>query len=135
MCANVAAGRWHRPSAELEIMLEPDERASAEARAFMRKHLPALGFPELEDNAVLIASELVTNSVKYASSYGPIWLSVRLAARRPLIEVHDCSPELPQFREADYAAESGRGLHVVNALCAAFDWNHVEGGKVIWALM
>ena len=135
MNANVVAGWWDRPSSELEVRLAPDEHAPAEARVFIREHVRRLGFPKLVDDAALIAVELVTNSVKYASSYGPIWLSVRLAARRPLIEVQDCSPELPEFREPDYVAESGRGLHVVDALCAAFDWKRVDGGKIVWALM
>jgi hypothetical protein len=38
-------------------------RAPGEARAFIRKHLAALGFTALEDDVVLIATELVTNSV------------------------------------------------------------------------
>jgi anti-sigma regulatory factor (Ser/Thr protein kinase) len=134
MCASVAEW-WERPPTEHEIMLEPNPQAPAEARAFIRKHLPALGFRTLEEDGVLVATELVTNAVKYAGSYGPIWLSVRLAAWRPLIEVQDCSPELPHFREPDYEAEYGRGLHVVRALCTTFAWNPVEGGKVVYALL
>jgi anti-sigma regulatory factor (Ser/Thr protein kinase) len=109
-------------------------RAPAEAREFIRRHLPGLGFPRLVDNATLVAVELVTNSVRYAPE-GPIWLSLRLASGRPLVEVQDCSTRLPVFRDPDYAAESGRGLHVVDALCAILDWAPVHGGKVTWALL
>jgi anti-sigma regulatory factor (Ser/Thr protein kinase) len=124
-----------RATAELEIKLVPDLRAPATARAFVRRHLPELGFPGLVDNGTLVAVELVTNAVKYAGGYGPIWLSLRLAGGGPLIEVQDCSPLLPEFQEPDYVTESGRGLHVVQALCAAFEWTQVDNGKVIFALL
>ena len=131
----MALAERRRAAAELEIKLDPDLRAPATARAFIRQHLPALGFPGLVDNGTLVAVELVTNAVKHAGVYGPIWLSLRLAGGRPLIEVQDCSPRLPEFRQPDYAAESGRGLHVVSALCAGFDWHPLDGGKVVWALL
>ena len=132
----MALAERRRAAAELEIKLDPDLRAPAAARAFVRHHLPALGFPGLVDNGTLVAVELVTNAVKHAGVYGPIWLSLRLAdGGHPLIEAQDCSPRLPEFREPDYEAESGRGLHVVQALCAAFDWNPVDGGKIVWALL
>lgn len=124
-----------RPSTHRQIELKPDDQASAEARTFVRHHLAELGFATLVDNGVLIAAELVTNSFKYAGEYGPIRLVLRLAGGRPIIEVRDGSPELPVFREPDHVAESGRGLHVVAALSAAFDWSHVEGGKITWALL
>jgi anti-sigma regulatory factor (Ser/Thr protein kinase) len=124
-----------RPSTEREIKLEATDRAPAEARRFVRHHLVDLGFPKLVDDGILIAAELVTNSFKYAGAHGPIWLAVRLAAGGPVVEVWDCSPELPVLREPDYAAECGRGLHVVAALAAAFDWDAVDGGKVTWALL
>jgi anti-sigma regulatory factor (Ser/Thr protein kinase) len=124
-----------RPSTDREIRLEPDDQAPAAARRFVRHHLVELGFPRLVDDGVLIAVELVTNACKHATAYGPIWLSLRLASGRPIIEVYDCSPELPVLREVDASAECGRGLHVVAALSAAFDWDRVTGGKITWALL
>jgi serine/threonine-protein kinase RsbW len=130
----------HKPAAgaavkHREIELKPDDQASGEARTFVRRHLADLGFARLVDDGVLIAAELVTNSYKYAGAYGPIVLSLRLTGGRPIIEVRDGSPEPPVFREPDDAAESGRGLHVIEALSAAFDWSHVEGGKIPWVLL
>ena len=134
MCTNAPTG-CRRPSTDLEIKLEPVPQAPGQARTFVRHHIPKLGFPTMVDDATLITAELVTNSLRYAAPYGPIWLALRLAGGRPLLEVQDCSPHLPVFREPDYAAESGRGLHVVDALCAVLDWAPVDGGKVVWAIL
>jgi anti-sigma regulatory factor (Ser/Thr protein kinase) len=131
MCTGLLPER----STDREIKLDPTDRAPAEARGFVRHHLADLGFPKLVDDGVLVAAELVTNAFRHAGTYGPIWLSLRLAGGRPLIEVRDRSPELPVFREPDFAAESGRGLHVVAALSAAFDWALADGGKITWALL
>ena len=130
MCTSAVS---RRPRMDREIRLDPVLEAPGQARTFMRHHMTALGFQLRVEDAALIAVELVTNALKYASSYGPFWLSVRLASGRALIEVEDGSPHLPVLREPDYEAESGRGLHVVAALSAAYDWRPVDGGKIVWA--
>jgi anti-sigma regulatory factor (Ser/Thr protein kinase) len=134
MCTSVLTG-CGRPPTDLEIKLDPVPEAPGEARTFVRRHLPALGFPGQVDDAVVIAAELVTNAVRYAGAYGPIWLSLRLVSGRALLEVQDCCPELPVFCEPDFMAEHGRGLHVVTALAAAFDWLPINGGKIVWAII
>jgi hypothetical protein len=45
-----------------EIKLDPDPASVRTARDFVRSNLCDLGFPESVDDAVLIASELVTNA-------------------------------------------------------------------------
>jgi anti-sigma regulatory factor (Ser/Thr protein kinase) len=132
MCA-IALADCRRPAADLELRLAPVPQAPSQAREFVRNRLPVLGLPQLVENATLVAVELVTNSFQHAPE-GPIWLSLRLAGGELLMEVQDCSARLPVFREPDYAAESGRGLHLVSALCKNLDWIVVDGGKVIWAL-
>jgi anti-sigma regulatory factor (Ser/Thr protein kinase) len=133
MCA-IAPADCRRPATDLELRLAPVPQAPARAREFIRNRLPVLGLPQLVETATLVATELVTNSYKHAPE-GPSWLSLHLAGSRLLLEVQDCSARLPEFREPDYAAESGRGLHLVAALCKDLDWSLVDGGKVIWALL
>ncbi|HEY7484011.1 MAG TPA: ATP-binding protein [Streptosporangiaceae bacterium] len=133
MCAGALA-ECKRPAAGLELRLAPVPPAAAEAREFVRDRLPVLGLFHLAENATLVAAELVTNSLKYAPE-GPIWLSLHLAGVGLLMEVQDCSARLPVFREPDYVAESGRGLHLVAALCESLGWIALDGGKVIWALL
>ncbi len=52
-----------------------------------------------------------------------------------LCAVADPSPRPPQPKEPDYLAESGRGLHVIDALSDR--WGSTvptDAGKVVWAL-
>jgi anti-sigma regulatory factor (Ser/Thr protein kinase) len=122
------------PCSEPEIALCPVPKAASQARAFIRHRLTELGFPKLVDDGVLIAVELVTNAVREAPD-GPVMLSLRLSAGRPVIEVRDCSPVLPVIRDADFVSETGRGLHIVGALAAELGWRRVGRGKVVWAAL
>ncbi|MEV0782334.1 ATP-binding protein [Streptomyces sp. NPDC050423] len=91
------------------------------------------------DVAVLLVSELVTNSMRYAS--GPI--DVRLVrphlngdgpAAHPglLVEVSDPLPDPPTERTAGPDDEGGRGLQLV--ACSARRWGirHGKSGKTVW---
>jgi anti-sigma regulatory factor (Ser/Thr protein kinase) len=80
------------------------------------------------------SEKLVTNAVTHAP-YGPITLSLRPARGRPLIEVRDCSAVLPVLKPADYVAESGRGLHIVEALSLEYGWERTRSGKTVWAIL
>ncbi|MFE1958428.1 ATP-binding protein [Streptomyces sp. NPDC059479] len=114
--------------------------------------------PAVRDVAVLLVSELVTNSLRYAS--GPI--GVRLALRagtsagtsaatspgtsagisagtstareRPalLVEVSDPLPDPPTERPAGPDDEGGRGIQLV--ACSAKRWGTRRGktGKTVW---
>jgi anti-sigma regulatory factor (Ser/Thr protein kinase) len=113
------------PGSEREIKLDPDPAAVRKARDFVRAGLRDLGFSGSVDDGVLIASELVTNAFRSAPDT-PCIVSVRNGAGRPVIEVYDCSPELPEPCEPDFVSEHGRGLHVVDALCV--EWTCVRSG-------
>ncbi|HEY2277690.1 MAG TPA: ATP-binding protein [Streptosporangiaceae bacterium] len=74
----------------------------------------------------LIVSELVTNSIVHSKSGsqidGTVTLTLTGHSRRIRVAVTDCGgPTRPQLREVDFCAESGRGLHLVDALAVA--WN------------
>ncbi|GAA2480732.1 ATP-binding protein [Streptomyces gobitricini] len=91
------------------------------------------------DVTVLLVSELVTNSLRYAS--GPI--GVRLIRLHPddgplppspalLVEVSDPLPDPPLERPAGPDDEGGRGLQLV--ACSARRWGTRKGrsGKTVW---
>lgn len=91
------------------------------------------------DVAVLLVSELVTNSMRYTA--GPI--GVRLVRPRPdgegpaahpglLVEVSDPLPDPPTERTAGPDDEGGRGLQLV--ACSAHRWGTRRGksGKTVW---
>ncbi|MFB8114892.1 ATP-binding protein [Streptomyces sp. NPDC056465] len=113
------------------------------ARHAVRDALHSWGYDaSVGDLAVLLVSELVTNSLRYAS--GPI--GVRLVRPRPggdgsaqgahghglLVEVSDPVPDPPTERTAGPEDEGGRGLQLV--ACSARRWGTRRGksGKTVW---
>ncbi|WP_066943959.1 ATP-binding protein [Streptomyces lushanensis] len=114
-------------------------RCVALARLELRKALAGWGLAELEDSALLVLSELLTNAGRHAQVV-PEQIIETHYFRRPAglrIEVHDGSPELPRRRPAGPEASGGRGLVLVDAL--ADEWGvieHGEGrGKTVWAAL
>ncbi|MFD9225469.1 ATP-binding protein [Streptomyces sp. NPDC060064] len=106
------------------------------ARHVVRDTLRAWGLDSvIGDVTVLLVSELVTNSLRYAS--GPI--GVRLVRPEPgasaptlRVEVSDPLPDPPTERSAELDEEGGRGLQLV--ACTARRWGTRRGrsGKTVW---
>jgi anti-sigma regulatory factor (Ser/Thr protein kinase) len=109
-----------------ELKLDPDPASVRKARHFVRTNLCDLGFPESVEDGELIVSELATNAILWAPQL-PCLVVVRVSGGHPVIEVHDGSSELPERCEPDFVAEHGRGLHLVDALCA--QWECVKSGS------
>jgi hypothetical protein len=100
------------------------------------------------ETAVLLVSELVTNSVRFARDPGlapryskhanasVISLSLRHFHGSLLIEVFDADDSPPILSGRDDYAESGRGLVLVNALSK--EWSYFfppGGGKVVYCVL
>jgi anti-sigma regulatory factor (Ser/Thr protein kinase) len=105
--------------------------APAEARRFVRSltHLLPVA---IMDAAALVASELVSNSYKYAGNPEgfPIDVSVDVDEDRARLEVIDHSTFHPTPETAEELREAGWSLLFMERLAA--DWGWVsEGG--IWA--
>ncbi|MFJ4838701.1 ATP-binding protein [Streptomyces sp. NPDC088746] len=113
------------------------------ARHAVRDALHQWGFDAaVGDVAVLLVSELVTNSLRYAS--GPIGVRLRwphpdgeapdagAEGRGLLVEVSDPVPDPPTERTAGPEDEGGRGLQLV--ACSARRWGTRRGksGKTVW---
>ncbi|MFI6285242.1 ATP-binding protein [Streptomyces sp. NPDC051018] len=91
--------------------------------------------PSVCDMTVLLVSELVTNSLRYAS--GPI--GVRLARQSPpddhpalLVEVSDPLPDPPTERIAAPDDEGGRGLQLVARSARRWGTRRGTTGKTVW---
>jgi anti-sigma regulatory factor (Ser/Thr protein kinase) len=129
MCPHPLTG-LPRPAMDIEVELEPTARAPGLARGFVARELAALGYPQLVEDARLMVSELVTNSVAAAPDR-PLWIDIRRCERGLMLEVWDCSPEPPAPRAPEFFAEGGRGLQVVDELSAEWGYDLFCCGKVI----
>ena len=115
-------------------MLEPVLRAPALARAFLREILAGWPASGHQDDALVVVDELVANAVLHAGT--EIELRFALQDDRLGIAVADRAPSRPNVTSPGEAAESGRGLLLVNAL--ARSWHVLPrrgGGKVVRAVL
>jgi|HubBroStandDraft_3_1064219.scaffolds.fasta_scaffold17493_3 hypothetical protein len=136
----------------------PDARSVGTARDFCLSTMRRWGVTDRQDDVAVVVSELLTNALRHAlpqagpppgSSHGfpdgpaggpgrsrwPVRLGLIQPGQFVLCAVADPSPRPPQPKEPDYLAESGRGLHVIDALSDR--WGSTvptDAGKVVWAL-
>ncbi|WP_405613263.1 ATP-binding protein [Streptomyces sp. NBC_01511] len=106
------------------------------ARWELRRALAGWGLAPLEESAVLVLSELLTNAGRHACvSPGREIETWYLRMSDTLrIEVHDASPDWPEVREPDPESPDGRGLALVAALADSWGVKHRNGpGKSVWA--
>jgi anti-sigma regulatory factor (Ser/Thr protein kinase) len=110
------------------------------ARLHARQVLWEWELTRLSDSVELLVSELITNAVDASRSLAQItpvrlWLLARAA--QVMVIVWDASPRPPMPAQAGEDAESGRGLLLVEAMSARWDWYFPQegtSGKVVWAL-
>jgi anti-sigma regulatory factor (Ser/Thr protein kinase) len=144
-----------------ELILAAMPNAPYWARRHVQDVLEKWGFraqAEPLESVLLVVSELVTNAVKATgglpaeeqAQYVEEPLSVpyrelaelgyvrlRLSYDRIslLIEVWDRSEKPPEAQGPDVEKEGGRGLLLVESLCARWGWYPANnGGKFVWAM-
>ncbi|WP_281905752.1 ATP-binding protein [Streptomyces olivaceus] len=121
--------------------------AVREARRFTRRVLEGWDTGDRFDDVCLVVSELVTNALRHAlpadtvrhqELNGPVRLHLMRWTERLVCAVRDPSHDSPVARETDdFAAESGRGLFLVESFSDGWGWHPLAGtldGKVVWAL-
>ena len=106
------------------------ERARA-ARAFVSEVLGP-GHP-CGDVAVLLVSEIFSNSVRHSGSGAAgETVTVRAGGGVVRVEVTDrAGPGTPELRPASRDAEGGRGLQLVAGLAARWGWRRRRGGWLV----
>ncbi len=113
------------------------------ARLHARQLIWEWGLDGLAETAELLVSELVTNAVQaMAREEGHKAVRLQLCGdnARVRIEVWDADPRPPAPKDPgedsipDLEAEGGRGLFLVAALSACWDWYLTQEptGKVVW---
>ncbi|MGW6459751.1 ATP-binding protein [Streptomyces sp. NPDC055078] len=111
-------------------------RCVGKGRERLRKSLADWGLTGLEDEALIVLSELLTNAVRHAYVPGrkieTRWLRMPGGGLR--IEVHDTAGGRPVLTEPTADAPGGRGLPLVAALAQRWGVAEREGpGKAVWA--
>jgi anti-sigma regulatory factor (Ser/Thr protein kinase) len=116
----------------MTLTLPAADRAARVARQVTRETLTAWRVPHLEETAVLLVSELVTNAVRHART-GGLAIALRLEAAWLRIEVHDADPHEPRQRAPGALDESGFGLLLIEALAGKWGVQQTITGKAVWA--
>ncbi len=111
------------------LHLDPVPHLVAEARRFVREHVPALD-DDVEQSLLLLTSELVTNAVLHART--PLELGITVAQDSIVVTVHD--QDLVRPDQQPYASrEGGWGLGLVRSLAEdSAITADPDGGKTAW---
>ena len=121
----------------LSVPSEPS--SAAVVRRCITDDLGSSGIPlGLVDDAVLIATELLSNALRHAQSLadGDLVVAWELDAKSLRISVVDGGgPHHPHVRKVDAHATSGRGLAIVESL--ATEWGVEQSGRAtsVWATL
>jgi serine phosphatase RsbU (regulator of sigma subunit)/anti-sigma regulatory factor (Ser/Thr protein kinase) len=116
---------------------DPEPSAAAAARRFVRETLLSGGLSgddDLVSDAVLLASELVTNAVVHAGT--PVQLTCRISGTNIEVSVLDRHPARvipePPVATAVVDRPSGRGLLLPAALSASWGVTYAAAAKAVW---
>jgi len=119
-----------------------DARSVGTSRDFTVSTLRRWGVAERREDIVVVVSELLTNALRHAPSHSadpqPRWptrLGLLQCGPCVLCAVADPSEKAPVPSDPGCLAESGRGLHVIEALSDKWGYTAASGmGKVVWAM-
>ncbi|MFF2958109.1 ATP-binding protein [Streptomyces sp. NPDC057963] len=112
--------------------VRPARRYVREAAVHQEPSVPEDALDTLE----LLASELVTNAVRYGQEPGDsLKVTVDASPGRCRVEVHDTRRRQPRARPVSNERARGRGLHLVQALAAQWGVAERPFGKVVWVVV
>ncbi len=118
----------------VDIAVPSRERAVQEVRDSLTSTMISWGVPEgVRDDVELLASELTTNAIIYASA--PVHVRLRLTARHVVLEVYDAATYLPRRMRPTPDDEHGRGLQLVALLAERWGTRPTERGKAVWCVV
>lgn len=121
-----------------QVDLPAEDAAVPRARRYVRDLLNGVGHPQADD-ALLLVSELVTNSVRHSDSGrapgGRVVVAASVHNGTLHIEVIDAgSAGRRPYVSSDVSPDSGggRGLWLVQELSSAWGWYETTAGRVVW---
>lgn len=115
------------------LQLPATAQAPARARSALRE--ACAGFPPaVLDDALLLVSELVTNSVLHGPRTGTLTIAIQHDRHALCVAVGDQGAGDPQRQGFDTTSEHGRGLLLLRALSAAWGVRPASTppGKTVW---
>jgi serine/threonine-protein kinase RsbW len=119
----------HEDTQTLTIPRQP--QSAARARQFIAA---AAGTHPARADAVLLASELITNSLTHAFDATTVTLVLTISPAAIRIHViDDGTGAIPHLRSADPDAENGYGLRLVNAIARYWGFTRGNGLSCCWA--
>jgi len=105
-------------------------RSAPLARQFVTK---VIGQHPAADDAVLLASELVTNALVHARDATAVTVTVAMTTALIRVDVHDDGRTgIPHWREASAQAEDGRGFQILNALAQRWGFTREQDRTCCW---
>jgi anti-sigma regulatory factor (Ser/Thr protein kinase) len=119
------------PAATLKVSLPADVTSARRARAIVAAQCAVWGLDRVSEDAVLIVSELVSNSVQHAGT--AIQLTLIAFPGMLRLEVSDQSTRPLPRQTSTALAEGGRGLLLVDALAGHYGVEGRLDGKTVWA--
>ena len=125
--------RHSGPERAWQLWLPAAGQAAGLARQATREVLQSWQLGHLEETAVLLVSELVTNSVRHARNAGELALRLETTGHGLRIEVHDADSRWPRAGTPAGLDESGFGLVLVAALTDKWGVSDTRLGKAVWA--
>jgi DNA-binding NarL/FixJ family response regulator len=122
-----------RRKGQTSLQLDGGLTSAREARSFTKNALESWQVPESTvDDVLLVVTELVNNAITHARSRCELRVSLTDVALR--VEVIDEGSGTPDPLPPSETRNHGRGLHLIDALTAAWGYEPIEsGGKMVWA--
>jgi hypothetical protein len=115
-------------------LLDRSPRTSARARGFVRGICAEWMVPELTEDAELIATELVENTLRHTDSAPRLRLELRRGTLS--VAVSDESGQPAVLREGLDLARAGLGLRMITKVAKRWGSSRSRsGGKTVWALL
>jgi len=128
---NAMAVTLHTELRIRRVPLAAGPAAAAEARGQVRAAICAWDVPVDPSVAVLLASELVTNAIRYETGE-TVTLAIDCSQGQLRVDVHDSACDIPVVLETPGDAETGRGLMLVATLSDEWGFYRTPAGKAVY---